>query len=144
MTSHGASEGLWLTRVNSGKSSTWRANVERRIIGAKVATSGAAKSPPFAGETSAPPPQVQIDGREVFDPLWLSPAAALEKYHSGTLNLPPPTASTLEDLAAEITAARQHPDAAESLLHAVIGRCAIRLIIYLLLGQAYGRLRCKR
>ncbi len=74
----------------------------------------------------APPPQVQIDGREVFDPLWLSPAAALEKYHAGTLNLPPPTASTLEDLAAEITAARQHPDAAESLLHAVIGRCAKR------------------
>ena len=46
-------------RVNSGKSSTYRANVERRIIGAKVATPGAAKSPPFAGETSAPPPQVR-------------------------------------------------------------------------------------
>ena len=74
----------------------------------------------------APPPEVQIDGREVFDPLWLSPAAALEKYLAGTLNLPPPTASTLEDLAAEITAAQQQWAAAESLLHAVIARCAKR------------------
>ena len=33
--------------------------MERRIIGAKVATPGAAKSPPFARESSAPPPQVR-------------------------------------------------------------------------------------
>lgn len=73
-----------------------------------------------------PPPQVQIDGREVFDPLWLTPAAALARYLGGTLNLPPPTASTLEDLAAEIAAARMDLAGAESLLHALLARCGKR------------------
>ena len=59
MTCHGASEGLWLTRVNSGKSSTWRANVERRIIGAKAAAAGAPKKPADAG--LSPVRQLQVD-----------------------------------------------------------------------------------
>src|SRR6185436_17561173 len=50
-----------------------------------------------------PPDQTPtVDGREVFDLRWLTPAAALAEYESGALNLPPPTACTLEDLRAEI------------------------------------------
>ncbi|MFO0579887.1 MAG: NUDIX hydrolase [Polyangia bacterium] len=45
---------------------------------------------------------VTVDGTEVFDPLWLPPDEALARYLAGALNLPPPTACTLEDLAAEL------------------------------------------
>lgn len=80
-------------------------------------------------------PTVQVDGREVFDPLWITPAAALDRYAQGTLNLPPPTVCTLEDLAAEIAAARSTPVAATAaasagpsaaLLSALMTRCAAR------------------
>ena len=73
---------------------------------------------------------VQVDGREVFDPLWITPAAALDRYAQGTLNLPPPTVCTLEDLAAEIAAARAAPGAglaqSAALLPALMTRCAAR------------------
>lgn len=49
---------------------------------------------------------VRVDGSEVFDPLWLAPSEALDRYLLGSLNLPPPTACTLEDLGAEIEEAR--------------------------------------
>jgi 8-oxo-dGTP pyrophosphatase MutT (NUDIX family) len=48
------------------------------------------------------PSAVTVDGSEVFDPLWLAPREALGRYLEGGLNLPPPTACTLEDLDAEI------------------------------------------
>lgn len=44
---------------------------------------------------------VLVDGREVFDPLWLTPREALARYLSGELNLPPPTVCTIEELEAE-------------------------------------------
>lgn len=44
---------------------------------------------------------VQVDGREVFDPLWLTPREALARYQAGALNLPPPTVCTIEELEAE-------------------------------------------
>lgn len=47
---------------------------------------------------------VTVDGSEVFDPIWLPPDEALARYLAGALNLPPPTACTLEDLAAELAA----------------------------------------
>ena len=89
------------------------------------------------------PPEltIQVDGREVFDPLWITPAAALDRYAQGSLNLPPPTVCTLEDLAAEIAAARSTPIAAAApgdadlrraaessaaLLPALLTRCAAR------------------
>lgn len=45
---------------------------------------------------------VTVDGTEVFDPIWLPPDEALARYLAGALNLPPPTACTLEELAAEL------------------------------------------
>lgn len=82
------------------------------------------------------PLNVQVDGREVFDPLWLTPAAALDRYAAGTLNLPPPTVCTLEDLAAEIAAGQADPTqatlaagadgASAALLAALLTRCAAR------------------
>ena len=45
---------------------------------------------------------VTVDGTEVFDPIWLPPDEALARYLTGALNLPPPTACTLEDLAVEL------------------------------------------
>ena len=84
------------------------------------------------------PPEVTVDGREVFDPLWITPAAALARYAEGTLNLPPPTVCTIEDLAAEVAATRAAaadsppgPRAGflsgdHSLLQALITRCAVR------------------
>ena len=45
----------------------------------------------------------QVDAREVFDLQWLTPAEALRRYLAGDLNLPPPTACTLEDLQTEWT-----------------------------------------
>jgi len=53
-------------------------------------------------------PSLSITGTEVAKnaevgaPLWLSPQAALQRYLQGQLNLPPPTACTLEELAAEL------------------------------------------
>lgn len=53
-------------------------------------------------------PSLSITGTEVAKnaevgaPLWLSPQVALQRYLQGQLNLPPPTACTLEDLAAEL------------------------------------------
>lgn len=44
---------------------------------------------------------VKVDGREVFDPLWLTPREALARYLAGELNLPPPTVCTIEELEAE-------------------------------------------
>ena len=44
---------------------------------------------------------VQVDGHEVFDPLWLTPREALARYQAGELNLPPPTVCTIEELEAE-------------------------------------------
>lgn len=101
-----------------------------------------AETGPSSDGCSAGPPSpeltVQVDGREVFDPLWITPAAALDRYAQGTLNLPPPTVCTLEDLAAEIAAARAMPVAATaqsdadpsksstSLLPALMTRCAAR------------------
>ena len=87
---------------------------------------------------SAAPPDVQVDGSEVFDPVWITPAAALTRYAEGTLNLPPPTVCTLEDLAADVAAARAtgvanrafpgprtaHGPAA--LLQTLLTRCAAR------------------
>lgn len=51
--------------------------------------------------TTARHGDVKVDGHEVFDPLWLTPRQALERYLAGDLNLPPPTVCTLEDLEAE-------------------------------------------
>lgn len=84
----------------------------------------AAQSP-----AAAPPaalPEVRVDGREVFDPLWITPAEALSRYAAGALNLPPPTACTLEDLAAEIAAARLRAAEMGSLLQALLLRCVAR------------------
>ncbi|HNF97983.1 MAG TPA: NUDIX hydrolase, partial [Pseudomonadota bacterium] len=44
---------------------------------------------------------VQVDGHEVFDPLWLTPREALARYQAGDLNLPPPTVCTIEEIEAE-------------------------------------------
>lgn len=50
----------------------------------------------------APGQEPQVDAQEVFDLQWRSPRAALAEYLEGRLNLPPPTASTLEDLHVEL------------------------------------------
>lgn len=42
--------------------------------------------------------EVQIDGGEIHDHQWLSPAAALAAQSAGTLELPPPTFVTLTQL----------------------------------------------
>lgn len=47
-----------------------------------------------------------VDSREVFDLRFYTPGAALAEYEAGKLNLPPPTACTLEDLRAEIARVR--------------------------------------
>ncbi len=79
-----------------------------------------------------PADEVKVDSSEVFDPLWITPTAALARYAEGGLNLPPPTACTLEDLAAELTAARTHEAAArtksahQTLLQSLLTRCAGR------------------
>ena len=57
------------------------------------------------------PIEVTVDGTEVFDPLWLGPDEALARYLDGTLNLPPPTACTLEDLGAELARAQAQTEA---------------------------------
>lgn len=59
---------------------------------------------PFSSTEARHGGEVKVDGREVFDPLWLTPREALARYVAGDLNLPPPTVCTLEELEAE----RQH------------------------------------
>jgi 8-oxo-dGTP pyrophosphatase MutT (NUDIX family) len=83
----------------------------------------------WAAGADATAEPVRADGREVFDPLWITPADALARYAEGQLNLPPPTACTLEDLDAELAAARQaQPGGAASaaLLPTLLARCAAR------------------
>jgi 8-oxo-dGTP pyrophosphatase MutT (NUDIX family) len=58
---------------------------------------------------------VTVDGAEVFDPIWLPPDEALARYLAGTLNLPPPTACTLEDLSAELAPCERGGDPARAL-----------------------------
>ena len=59
-------------------------------------------------QTDGQLPSLSITGTEVAKnaevgaPLWLSPQVALQRYLQGQLNLPPPTACTLEELAAEL------------------------------------------
>lgn len=89
---------------------------------------------------------IRVDGSEVFDPLWLAPAEALERYLAGSLNLPPPTACTLEDLDAELEAARvacrqrgEEPDAGRvlaELLARIPRRRALPLLPKLAMGAA--------
>lgn len=70
-----------------------------------------------------PPDQTpQVDAQEVFDLRFYTPRAALAEYEAGKLNLPPPTACTLEDLGAEIA---QVADASP-LLPALLRSCAAR------------------
>lgn len=66
---------------------------------------------------------------EVGAPLWLSPQAALQRYLQGQLNLPPPTACTLEELAAELELVKtRHPDCtAPQLLARLMQQTAARV-----------------
>lgn len=43
-----------------------------------------------------------VDGQEVVDLVWLTPAQALDRYAAGALKLPPPTHANLADLQREI------------------------------------------
>lgn len=80
-------------------------------------------------------PSLSITGTEVAKnaevgaPLWLSPQAALQRYLQGQLNLPPPTACTLEDLAAELELVKaQNPDCtAPELLARLMQQTAARV-----------------
>lgn len=91
---------------------------------------------------------IRVDGSEVFDPLWLAPGEALARYLEGGLNLPPPTACTLEDLDAEIEEARvacqQRPQAsgeepgAERVLAELLARAPRRRALPLLPKLAMG------
>ncbi len=74
----------------------------------------------------------QVDAQEVFDLRWLSPEAAIAAYTHEGLNLPPPTVSTLEDLAAEIAAARRSLPPGVPLLAQLLGRCRRRVPVILL------------
>lgn len=74
----------------------------------------------------------RVDAQEVFDLRWLTPEAAIAAYTHDGLNLPPPTVSTLEDLAAEIAAARRGLPAGESLLPHLLLRCRKRVPVTLL------------
>ena len=80
-----------------------------------------------------PPGQVpQVDAQEVFDLRWMTAEAAIAAYTHEGFNLPPPTVSTLEDLAAEIAAARQNLPAGASLLAHLLQRCRRRVPVTLL------------
>ncbi|MFO7497262.1 MAG: NUDIX hydrolase [Desulfobacterales bacterium] len=52
----------------------------------------------FFAARVAPAVQVRIDGREIVESRWLSPAAALGARQAGQLALPPPTFVTLWEL----------------------------------------------
>jgi 8-oxo-dGTP pyrophosphatase MutT (NUDIX family) len=72
---------------------------------------------------SLPPDQTpSVDGQEVFDPRWYTPRAALADYEAGLLNLPPPTACTLEELAAELAVLPANRPALAGLLAAAGAR----------------------
>jgi 8-oxo-dGTP pyrophosphatase MutT (NUDIX family) len=72
-----------------------------------------------------PPDQTpKVDGQEVFDLRWYTPSAALFEYEAGQLNLPPPTACTLEELRAEVQQLRLPAGAA--ILPALLKACAAR------------------
>lgn len=68
-----------------------------------------------------PEQEPRVDAQEVFDLRWITPAAALAEYLDGKLNLPPPTACTLEDVQAEVRLTQGSP-----LLPALLRRCASR------------------
>ena len=80
-------------------------------------------------------PSLSITGTEVAKnaevgaPLWLSPQAAVQRYLQGQLNLPPPTACTLEELAAELQLVKaQSPDCtAPELLARLMQQTAARV-----------------
>ena len=80
-------------------------------------------------------PSLSIAGTEVAKnaevgaPLWLSPQAALGRYLHGQLHLPPPTACTLEDLAAELELVKgRNPDCmAPELLARLMQQTAARV-----------------
>lgn len=74
----------------------------------------------------APGQVPEVDAQEVFDLRWLSPAQALAEYGAGTLNLPPPTASTLEDLAAELARTRAGLAPGAAVLAALLHACRAR------------------
>lgn len=61
----------------------------------------------------APEGDVTVDGSEITDHRWLSPAAALEARDAGEIELPPPTYVTLVRLAASVTAAEALAAAAQ-------------------------------
>jgi 8-oxo-dGTP pyrophosphatase MutT (NUDIX family) len=70
-----------------------------------------------------PPDQTpEVDAKEVFDLRWYTPAAALAEYEAGQLNLPPPTACTLEDLQAELDQLSPGPSLLARLLQACRAR----------------------
>ena len=71
-----------------------------------------------------------VDAQEVFDLRFYTPSAALAEYEAGALNLPPPTACTLEDLRAEI--ARLPHDDSTPLLPRLLAACKNRRPIPLL------------
>jgi 8-oxo-dGTP pyrophosphatase MutT (NUDIX family) len=81
---------------------------------------------------------IRVDGSEVFDPLWLAPGEALGRYLEGRLNLPPPTACTLEELDAEIEEAqdacqkRGEGSGAERVLAELLARIPRRRVLPLL------------
>lgn len=54
---------------------------------------------------AAPAGTVTVDGGEIVDHLWLSPAAALARHEVGDLDLMPPTFVTLAQLADHATVA---------------------------------------
>lgn len=86
-------------------------------------------------QTDGQLPSLSITGTEVAKnaevgaPLWLSPQAALQRYLQGQLNLPPPTACTLEELAAELELVKeQNPDGtAPELLAGLMQQTAARV-----------------
>jgi 8-oxo-dGTP pyrophosphatase MutT (NUDIX family) len=67
---------------------------------------------------AAPDGVVTVDGGEIVDHLWLTPAEALRRHAQGDLDLLPPTFVTLSQLSA-------HPDTA-AILAAASAQAAVR------------------